>query len=173
MNITKKKIKATQALVSRYFKNSDGEPYLMTPGECEIFLNILDQDIKWLWLSAPTRYGKSETLAIAILFLAFAEHIKIPIVAGSADKARKIMAYVVTHIGDHPDIYKSLVNVKLTEIEKLKVTISKDLLRWSDGGWILVTSVDSRQISKEGEGAVGEGGDVVVLEEAGLIKRPE
>jgi len=105
--------------------------------------------------------------------LAFAEHIKIPIVAGSAGKARKIMAYIVTHIGDHPDIYNSLVNVKLTEIEKLKVTISKDLLRWSDGGWILVTSVDSRQISKEGEGAVGEGGDVIVLEEAGLIKKRE
>ena len=173
MKLNKKQIRATQALVSKYFKNAEGKPYHMTPGECEIFMGVLNQDIKWLWMSAPTRYGKSETLALAILFLAFAWHIKIPIVAGSADKARKIMAYIVTHIGDHPDIFRSLVNVKLSEIEKLKVTISKDLLRWSDGGWILVTSVDSRQISKEGEGAVGEGGDVVVLEEAGLIKRKE
>jgi len=34
-----------------------------------------------------------------------------------------------------------------------------------------ITSVDSRSIVKEGEGVVGEGGDVVILEEAGLIRK--
>src|SRR5690606_35829007 len=53
------------------------------------------------------------------------------------------------------------------------VSVSKNGLRWSDGGWIYITSVDSRSISREGEGVVGEGGDVVVLEEAGLIKHRE
>ena len=171
--LNQKQILATQKLVRSYFKNGEGNPYEMSPGECEIFMSVLNPDIKWLWLSAPTRYGKSETLALAILFLAFVFHLKIPIVAGSEDKAQKIMAYIVSHIGDHPDIYHYLANIKLSEIEKLKVTISKDTLRWSDGGWILITSIDSRQISKEGEGVVGEGGDVVVLEEAGLIKAKE
>lgn len=171
--LTPLQVQTTQALVRKYFKNSEGKPYEMEPGECEIFLAILDQAIKWLWISAPTRYGKSETLGMALLFLAAVFHLKVPIVGGSAEKAQKIMAYIVGHIGDHPDFYNGLINVKLSEIEKLKVTISKDTLRWSDGGWILVTSIDSRQISKEGEGVVGEGGDVVVLEEAGLIKHRE
>lgn len=84
------------------------------------------------------------------------------------------MEYVVEHIGDHPKLYAGLINVqKMDEIEKLKIKVSKEALRWSDGGWIYITSVDSRNISKEGEGVVGEGGDVVILEEAGLIKHKE
>jgi predicted phage terminase large subunit-like protein len=169
-----KKNKAIKYLVATYFKNSKGEPYQLTDGECEIFKSVIDRRIEWLWISAPTRYGKTETLALAVIYLAVFENIKIPIVAGSTEKARKIMEYVVEHISDHPELYNGLINVKgLREVEKLKISISKDTLRWSDGGWIFVTSVDSRNISKEGEGVVGEGGDVVILEEAGLIKREE
>lgn len=170
--MTKKQIKAIRYLVSSYFKDDRGKPFHLTVGECEIFKSVLDRRIKWLWLSAPTRYGKSETLALAIIYLAVFEKLKVPIVAGSKDKANKIMDYIIKHVADHPDLYKGLINVKgKAEVEKLKVKMSKDVLRWSDGGWIFVTSVDSRSISKEGEGVVGEGGDVVILEEAGLIKQ--
>lgn len=110
---------------------------------------------------------------MAVLFAAAILKLKVPIVGGSQDKAEKIMEYIVAHVGDHPDLYKGLINIKASEIEKLKVTVSKESLRWHDGGWIFVTSIDSRNVSKEGEGVVGEGGDIVVLEEAGLIKREE
>lgn len=169
--MTSKQKKAIRFLASKYFKDTSGEPFILTDGQCEIFKSVLDRRIKWLWMSAPTRYGKTETLALAIIYLAVFEKIKIPIVAGSKEKANKIMEYVVQHIADHPDLSQGLINVKGADIEKLKVRVSKDVLRWSDGGWIFVTSVDSRSISKEGEGVVGEGGDVVVLEEAGLIKQ--
>jgi predicted phage terminase large subunit-like protein len=115
----------------------------------------------------------TETLSIACLYLAVFHNLKIPIVAGSEEKARKIMEYVVEHVSDHPDLYANLINADIKNIDRLKVTMSKQALRWSSGGWIYVTSIDSRNISKEGEGVVGEGGDVVVLEEAGLIKRKE
>lgn len=169
--MTAKQIKAIRYLVKTYFKDSRGEPYILTDSQCEIFKSVVDRRIKWLWISAPTRYGKTETLALAIIYLAVFEKIKIPIVAGSKEKANKIMEYVVQHIADHPELSAGLINIKGADIEKLKVRVSKDVLRWSDGGWIFVTSVDSRAISKEGEGVVGEGGDVVVLEEAGLIKQ--
>lgn len=152
----------------------------MTEGECEIFHAITTQQWDWVWASAPTRYGKTETVAMAILYLAAFLHLKIPIVAGSTDKAKKIMEYIVSHIGDHEIFYEGLINVSYAAsrsqsdaVDKLKVQMSKEALRWSTGGWIFVTSVDSRNISKEGEGVVGEGGDVVVLEEAGLINRKE
>lgn len=172
--LNKKQLKATRLLISTYFKNREKKPYHPTDGQCEIFAAILDKRIKWLWVSAPTRYGKSDDVAMALLFAAAFLNLKIPIVAGSADKARKIMDYIIEHVADHEELYQGLVNVKgLAEIERLKVSVSKDTLRWAGGGWILVTSVDSRNISKEGEGVVGEGGDIVVLEEAGLIKHKE
>jgi len=168
----KKKIKAIKKVIQYYFKDSQKNPFPITNKQCELILAIIDRRKKWVWMSAPTRYGKSETLAIALIYLAVFEKLKIPIVAGSTEKARKIMDYIIDHISDHPDLYRGLINVKaIADIEKLKITVSKDILRWSDGGWIFVTSVDSRNISKEGEGVVGEGGDVVVLEEAGLIRK--
>ena len=83
------------------------------------------------------------------------------------------MEYVLEHISNHPKLYKGLINADISDIEKLKVQMSKQALRWYDGGWIYITSVDSRNITREGERVVGEGGDIVVVEEAGLIKRQE
>lgn len=168
-----KKIKAIKIIVKTYFKNSKGEPYELTDGQCEIFAAVVYSALKWVWISAPTRYGKSEVLALAVIYLAVFHKLKVPIVAGSSEKAEKIMQYVVQHLPDHKKLYRGLVNLNLTDVEKLKVRLSKDALRWADGGWIYITSVDSRNVSKEGEGVVGEGGDVVVLEEAGLIKSRE
>jgi predicted phage terminase large subunit-like protein len=157
-----------------YFKNKRGEPYELTEGQCDIFILIVKQGIHWAWLSAPTRYGKSEVAALALLYLAVFEHLKIPVVAGSQDKAKKIMEYILAHVPDHPELYSGLLNLKnIADAEKLKVSASKDGLRWATGGWIYVTSVNSKQRSAGGEGVVGEGGDVVYLEEAGLIREKE
>jgi predicted phage terminase large subunit-like protein len=169
-----KKQTFVQTLVKSYFKDSDGKPYEMTPGECGIFEAVTNPDYRWVWASAPTRYGKTETIAIASIILASFYHLKVPIVGGSEDKAKKIMDYIINHVADHSDFYQNLINAhEFSQLEKLKVQVSKDVLRWTDGGWIFITSVESRSISKEGEGVVGEGGDVVILEEAGLIRNKD
>lgn len=169
-HLSPKQIAAVRLIIQSYFKDKRGNPFPATDSQCEEFAAIVDKNIKWLWISAPTRFGKSEILSMALLYCASFLNLKVPIVGGSIDKANKIMEYILAHVADHPIFYQGLINLDLSQVEKLKVTISKDTLRWSDGGWIFVTSVDSRQISKEGEGVVGEGGDIVVLEEAGLIK---
>src|SRR3990167_8752968 len=172
--ITQGQIKAIKELGRTFFKNSKQQPFEFTDGQCEMFCSVINPDLKWVWLSAPTRYGKSETLALAILTLAFMYHLKVPIVAGSEEKARKIMEYVLQHISDHPKIYDGLLNIEfIKKAERVKIQMSKQGLRWSTGGWIYITSVDARTVSREGEGVVGEGGDVVVLEEAGLIRQQE
>lgn len=176
--ITPKKIKVIKAIVRRLFKNSKGEPYELTDGQAHIFYAFINPNIKEAWISATTRYGKTDVASMALIYLAVFKKLKIPIVAGSSEKARLIMEYIVQHIGDHEELYRGLINVEMMEgkaeaVEKLKVQMSKSALRWSDGGWIFITSVDSRNISREGEGVVGEGGDVVVLEEAGLIRQRE
>ncbi len=139
-----------------------------------MFEAVTNPRYTWVWMSAPTRYGKSNLLAMAILYMATAHKLKIPIVAGTTEKAQKIMEYILSHVGDHPSFYKGLIDLETVEqVQKLKVQASKRALRWASGGWIYVTSVDSRSVSREGEGVVGEGGDIVVLEEAGLIKHKE
>ena len=171
---TPKQKKVIRAIVKNYFKDKEGDPYNLTDSQCDIFGLVVKQSIKWGWCSAPTRFGKTEVVAIAVIYLAVIKNLKIPIVAGSEDKAKKIMEYIHQHLPDHPELYQGLINIKgLADVEKLKVSISKDTLRWASGGWIFITSVDSRSISKEGEGVVGEGGDVIILEEAGLIKHKE
>lgn len=163
-----------KTLISNYFRNKKGEPYEMTMGQTCIMEAVLNSNYKEVWISAITRYGKSEIIAMGAILLAVLYHLKIPIVAGSTAKAKKIMEYILQHIGDHPDLYAGLINAENTEIQdKLKIQISKSALRWVKGGWIYVTSVDSKNISREGEGVVGEGGDVIILEEAGLITREE
>ena len=169
--VTQSQIKAIKEFGKTFFKNSKQQPFEFTDGQCEMFHSILNPDIKWVWISAPTRYGKSETLALCVLTLAFLYNLKVPIVAGTQEKARKIMEYVLQHISDHPKIYDGLLNIEfIKKAERVKIQMSKQGLRWSTGGWIYITSVDSRTISREGEGVVGEGGDVIVLEEAGLIR---
>lgn len=170
MMLNPKAEKLTRELIQSKFKNKKGEPFNPTPSQCWQFASIINRSIKWLWVSAPTRMGKTDIFSMAYIFLASHFGIKIPIVGGSADKADKIMQYVLQHLPDHPSFYEGLINLKLTDVEKLKVSMSKDLIRWADGGWIFITSIESRSISKEGEGAVGEGGDIVHLEEAGLIR---
>lgn len=145
----------------------------MTDGQCEIFELIINPKVKWGWVSAPTRYGKTETIALAILYLAVFLNKKIPIVAGSEEKAKKIMEYVVEHLPDNPILYAGLINTDISKVEQLKITMSKGTLRWYNGGWIYITSVDARNLSTEGERVVGEGGDIIILEEAGLIKHDE
>lgn len=174
MRTTPRQKKVVRDICRQYFKDRNGEPYELTDGQCDIFASIIKKGINWVWISAPTRYGKSEVLGLAILYLAVILKLKVAIVAGSTEKARKIMDYIVGHLPDHPELYNGLINVKaFSDVEKLKVAASKDTLRWAKAGWIYVTSVDSRSISKEGESVVGEGGDVVVLEEAGLIRSKE
>jgi predicted phage terminase large subunit-like protein len=171
---TKQQKKALKKLVSNYFKNKKGEPYELTDSQCNILGGVLKKGIKYLWITAPTRYGKTEVLAIGVIILAVFYNLKVPIVGGSREKARKIMEYILQHLSDHPELHKGLINIKgFEDIDKFKVRVSKDVLRWVTGGWIYITSIDSRQLSKEGESVVGEGGDVIILEEAGLIKHKE
>lgn len=151
----------------------DGRPYEATDGQVEIFKAILNPYLRYVWINAPTRYGKSEISAMALLVGASIFKMKIPIVGGSLNKANKIMEYILEHISDDESLYEGLINISLRDIEALKVQRSKTVLRWKDGGWIYITSIDQRNISREGEAVVGEGGDLVFLEEAGLIKSEE
>lgn len=145
----------------------------MNDGQCDLFYSITNPDIPYVWISAPTRYGKSETAAIALIYLARFFNLKIVIVGATDEKANKIMEYVVEHIADDDYLGIGLINTDVDKLEKLKVTTSKRTLRWSSGGWIFITSIDARRRNDGGEKAIGEGADIVYVEESPLIKTKE
>lgn len=164
---------AIRAHIEDYYKNKDGKPYKFGDGQCEIYYSITDPRLKYVTITAPTRYGKSETAAIALIDLARFHNLKIAIVGATDDKANKIMEYVVEHIADDPYLGVGLINTDADKLEKLKVTTSKKMLRWSTGGWIYITSIDARRKGGGGEKAIGDGADIVYIEESPLVKTPE
>jgi predicted phage terminase large subunit-like protein len=171
---TPRQKKVIREIVSNYFKDKKGKPFQLTDGQCDLFGAIVKREMHYVWCSAPSRYGKTEVCALALIYLAVIKHFKIPIVGGSEEKAKKIMEYILQHLPDHPELYAGLINLAgVNDIKKLQIQASKNVLRWATGGWIYITSIEARQVSKEGEKVVGEGGDVVILEEAGLIRSKE
>ena len=131
---TESDIKRARGIVRLFFLDSNKQPFEMTDSQARIFLSIISPEIKWLWISAPTRFGKSNILAMALLYLASIKKLKIPVVAGSVEKANKIMEYVLQHISDNPVFYQGLINTELSDVEKLKVLRTKSALRWHHGG---------------------------------------
>jgi hypothetical protein len=170
---TRRRNAAIRAHVEEYYKNKDGKPYEMRDGQCELYYSITDPKLKYVTLTAPTRYGKSETASIALIDLARFHNLKIVIVGATDEKANKIMEYVVEHIADNEYLGIGLINTDADKLEKLKITTSKRMLRWSSGGWIFITSIDARRTGDGGEKAIGEGADIVYVEESPLIKTKE
>jgi len=164
-----KKLKKALSLI---FKKND-KPFIMYDRQVDIISAILDKDIKWLWISAPTRYGKSEIVAIGALFLASMLKLRVRIVGATSQKANKIMEYILEHVADNELIYDTLINKDTIAVKKLKILMRKSELRWMDGGWISVLSAQETNTVQSGSGLLGEGGDVIIIEEAGLLKREE
>lgn len=158
--------------VSKIFKK-DGKPYVLTDGQLRIFCSILDPNKKHVCILAPSRYGKTEVASLAILVLASLFQLKIPIIGGTISKSKKIMEYILEHISDHPSLYEGLIDVSVGDIESLKVMKTKTSLRWKNGGWIYVSSLEERNTLRQGESVVGEGGDMIFVEEAGLLRSDE
>ena len=139
-----------------------------------MFDAVLDPRLKYVWISAPTRYGKSEIVAMAAIYLAAIEKLNIRIIGLTKNKAKKVMQYVLEHLADNVAFYEKLINKEIIkDIEKLRLKVTKQELVWADNGGsieILGTKSTGGDILA---GLTGEGADVVIVEEAGLIRRDD
>ena len=64
---TEKVREAAKTLVSKFFKNDEGEPFLLTDGQADIFNCIWTKRFPRNQIVAATQYGKSEVVAMALL----------------------------------------------------------------------------------------------------------
>jgi len=89
-------------------------------------------------------------------------------VAPSADKAKLTMRYYIEHLGDDPIFHSQLE--KSTRLERLRQEESKERIILRNGGGIFVLSAQQRNATKSIEAAMGEGADIVILDESCLVQ---
>ena len=140
---------------------------VVTNGQLTIFNALVSGKHKRIEILCSTQYGKSITVGLACLELACILNKKVVIVAPSAPKAKIIMRYVIDHLGDSPEFENQLEAE--TKLERLRLEGSKEKLSFRGGGCIFVISGNENNSKKKIESAMGEGAEIVIMDEACLI----
>jgi hypothetical protein len=122
---------------------------------------------------AHTRFGKSLTVALAVLTRVATFPEKWSIVAPSEKKAKIIMGYIIDHTFDNDYTKQKLEISKDESLEHLRRERSKNRLTFkhTDGtmGEVFILSADSRNKQKAGDSLMGFGAPNIILDEAALI----
>lgn len=165
-----KELKNVENILQLYtFKNELGETIGWTQGQKEIMVPIINLGIegkRFVQVETPTRYGKSSSIAAAILMRCTKKEAW-AIVAGTAEKAQIIMDYFIDYALDNTIPRELLKNV--IPLEKLKQERSRRHLSFSSGFEIRIFSADSRNKQEAGNAIMGFGAPFVVLDEAALV----
>jgi len=146
----------------------------LTDGQAEIFLLIFQKRCKRCHIRTFTRYGKSHTVALAVLSRVATFPEKWCIVSGTEKQSRIIMGYIIEHTFDNEYTKGKLeITTGGDALQRLRIERSKSRLtfRHTDNtiGEVFILSGDSRNKQKSGDAVMGFGAPNVVLDEAALV----
>lgn len=164
-----------QALEFFEFKDDYGETIQWTEGQvemidCIIHRQSLDKKNR-IQVLCMTRYGKSLSIAAAVLILASTQTHKIAIVAGTDDKAQIIMDYMIM-LGLNCDQTRHLLTSQV-KTDKLRERKSKDRIYFANTkSEVRVFSAGATQKSSVSTSLMGFGAPNVIEDEAALIPDP-
>jgi len=151
------------------FKNELGEDIVWTQGQKEIMAPIINLGMggkQFIQIETPTRYGKSSSIAAAILMRCTRKE-QWAIVAGTAEKAQIIMDYFIDYALENV-ISRGLLKSK-KDLDKLKQDRSQRHISFNSGFEVRVFSADGRNKQATGNSIMGFGSPYVVLDEAALV----
>ena len=164
------------ALVKTLFKNKDGQPFEMTPGQVEIFRAIYEKQQARNQIETYTQYGKSDIISMATLCRASTWPEKWAIVGGTKDKAGIIMSYVIKHIFENEYTLSKFKIGKDESLERIKRERSKErltfrIMREKDQiGEIFILSGEARKATEDaGDILVGFGSPNIIQDDSSLI----
>lgn len=136
----------------------------LTPMQEKIVRKIAFKHSKRLVISCLTRYGKTFTVAMAVLlFIRFNPKMRINIVAPTSDQAHILRNYITDFIVSCAEFIK-LVDLGLTGIETMKKEVSKSRITFRNGCTLKVLSAEGT-----GNRLMGFGADLVIVDESCLI----
>lgn len=145
----------------------NGKPINFPEGQRQIYRAVLFREYKRVQITCCTQYGKTHTVGCACLPVTCVAHKKIAILAPTTSKAKLIMRDYIDHLGDNPLYYEELE--KNTKLERLRMEESKERIALKSGGCIYVISCQEGNSMKRLEAAMGEGAEIVILDEGALI----
>lgn len=178
MNLTVQMLKASplsrKRLIAKevcrhYFKDEFGEPFDLTDGQADIFNLIFLKEYPRNQVIAPTQYGKSDTISMALLIRSVLMSEQWAIVSGSQDQAQIIMNHLIRHVFDHPVFYTQLETDPHMPLDRIKRERSKKHLNWKKGGEVRTYSADSRNQKARTTALTGFGAANVIGDESSLI----
>ena len=156
-------------LVSKLFKSEDGSPFILTDSQCELFDLIFSRKYPRSHVMCFTRFGKSVVIAMAVLLRAATFPEKWAIVAGTKEKAKIIMDYIIKHLYDNQYTVLRFERDKNETDEEIQRQRNKSRLNFRLGkdasGKILLGEI---YICSAQE-ALGFGAENVVEDESSLI----
>lgn len=158
-----------KALCAMFFKDDDDNPFRLTDGQADIWNVIMLKRHKRNHIMTTTQYGKSETIAMAMVLRSITFHEKWTVLAGDQAKSDIIMGKAVSHIFDHPSLVEQIEMAGLPKLEKLKHQKSQDRITWRDGGEIRSLTADARNRKRVKESLTGQGARNIIEDEAALI----
>lgn len=154
-------------LTSLFLLNDEPFNKSITEGQMRIFASILFQDRNRSIICCSTQYGKSLVVALACLILSCIQGKRVSVVAPTNEKAKIIMRYFLEHLGDNPLFYRQIE--KNTKLDRLRQEESKDRIIFRNNGGIFIVSAQQHNSNKSIESAMGQGADIVIMDEACLI----
>lgn len=160
--------KETKILLNLFSVSGKKGSKALTKGQVDIFENIVYRKHNRVQIESCTQYGKSLVVALASIIVSCIQDIIIPVVAPTTEKAKIIMRYYIEHLGDSP-IFSSQLDSE-TKLDRLRQEESKSRIILKNGGGIYTLSTNERNFKKSIESAMGAGGQVTVIDEAGLIR---
>lgn len=161
-----------EALTFFQFKDDAGRVVVWTQGQLEIIDCILNRSdptglIKRIQIKASTQYGKSLAVAAGVVIRASIHPEKWAIVAGTVEKARIIMEYVIM-LSLNNEIVRTQLD-PATPLDKLRMKRSADRLVFKRHGEVRVYSADASKVSETSTALMGFGSQNVIEDESALI----
>ncbi len=164
----KRKLNKYQRRAISFFRDIDGNPFLLTEGQSKIFEYISEPQYKRVAIKATTQYGKSDVTSMAIIMAALERKEKILIVAPSEKQASIIMGFVITHLFDNP-LITSMMTYDPGSLERLKEERSKKRITFRNGSEIFILTANVRELKKNATDLMGFGCTLLIVDESGLI----
>lgn len=118
---------------------------------------------------APTQYGKSLTVALAVLIRSLVAGERFIILAPSENKAQIIMSYIIDHCFDNALFLDQLELDPSEKLDRLRRQRSRDYITFKTGGGVRTLTLDARNTKRNIEAAMGFGGNRIILDESSLI----
>lgn len=160
-------------LCSSRYKNYSNQPFELTDGQADIFECIAKRKHPRVHCISYTQFGKSDTVAMAVLTRITTFPEKWAIVAPSNKKAHIIMGYIIGHIFDN-EYTSSLFEIEKGEsLDRIKRERSKDRITFKlpDGqiSEVFIVSSEGKRTKDLLDALMGMGAPNVIIDESSLI----